>query len=237
MAPNQSFDAHAHDYEEQLMRGLDATGESKRYFAERRVWFLREWWSANRPGEPARVIDYGCGLGDVTALLAGAFPESQVRGIDSSSRCVELASEHYAGDRIRFSVLETSSASEPADLIHLNGVVHHVEPRDRPQLFADFAARLVPGGIVSLFENNPINPGTRIVMSRIPFDRDAIPVFPWQARRELRRASLRPILTRYLFYFPRSLRAFRPLERLLVRVPLGGQYLVLGMHEPGRRSA
>jgi hypothetical protein len=45
---------------------------------------------------------------------------------------------------------------------------------------------------LSALENNPWNPGTRYVMSRIPFDRDAIPLTPSAARHLLKRAALRP---------------------------------------------
>ena len=33
---------------------------------------------------------------------------------------------------------------------------------------------LRPGGVFALWENNPWNPGTRLVMRRIPFDRNAV---------------------------------------------------------------
>ena len=86
-----------------------------------------------------------------------------------------------------------------------------------PQYLAMFA----------LWENNPWNPGTRYIMSRVPFDRDAIVITPFEARRLLRDAGFEIISTDYLFVFPHLLRALRPLERLLTPFPLGGQYLVL----------
>jgi len=48
---------------------------------------------------------------------------------------------------------------------------------------------LKPGGLFAFWENNPWNPGTRIVMSRIPFDRDAEIISPPAAKRLLRRAG------------------------------------------------
>lgn len=41
---------------------------------------------------------------------------------------------------------------------------------------------LRPGGVFAFWEINPWNPGTRHVMSRIPFDRDAIMLTPPEAR-------------------------------------------------------
>ena len=42
-----------------------------------------------------------------------------------------------------------------------------------------------PAGYFALFENNPWNPGARLVMRRIPFDRDAIMLSPRHAARML----------------------------------------------------
>jgi hypothetical protein len=69
-----------------------------------------------------------------------------------------------------------------------------------------------------------LNPGTRLVMSRIPFDRDARTISAPGVRRHLRAVGLDPVETGYLFYFPRPLRSLRWTERFLTRVPLGAQY-------------
>jgi hypothetical protein len=86
---------------------------------------------------------------------------------------------------------------------------------------------LRPGGFFAFWENNPWNPGTRWIMSRTPIDRDAITISPREARKLLHSADFRVLSVDSLFYFPRSLGWFRPLEKVLTRLPLGGQYLVL----------
>jgi hypothetical protein len=65
-------------------------------------------------------------------------------------------------------------------------------------------------------------------MRRIPFDRDAVPLSPPQARRLLQRSGFARIeRPRFLFWFPRWLRPLRALEPALVGVPLGAQYYFL----------
>lgn len=224
----EAFDDHAADYEAKLMHGLSLSGEGPAYFAEGRVSFVRRWWSRAGLPEPARIVDYGCGVGETTAVLARRFPGARVLGLDPSCRSIERAADRCGDRRVRFEVsAPPSRTDQPADLIYLNGVVHHVPPEERPRLFADLAERLAPGGVVALFENNPLNLGTRWVMARIVFDRDAVPLRAREARERLRAAGLAPIATTYLFYFPRLLRTLRPVERLLARVPLGAQYGVL----------
>ena len=92
--------------------------------------------------------------------------------------------------------------------------------------------RLRPGAPFAFCENNPWNPGTRWVMRRIPFDRDSIPIALPEARRLLREVGFEILASDALFFFPRILRWLRPLERPLVALPLGAQYLVLA-RKPG----
>jgi hypothetical protein len=66
-----------------------------------------------------------------------------------------------------------------------------------------------------------------MVMRRIPFDRDAIPLAAGEARAMLVQSGFEIIGTRFRFYFPKMLSAFRRLERLGEQVPLGAQYCVL----------
>jgi hypothetical protein len=86
---------------------------------------------------------------------------------------------------------------------------------------------LRPGAHLALFENNPWNPGTRMVMSRIPFDRDAIPLSFLETRNRIKGAGFKVCGTRFLFYTPNFLAPLRFIEPLFVNVPFGAQYYVL----------
>jgi hypothetical protein len=72
-----------------------------------------------------------------------------------------------------------------------------------------------------------MNPGTRYVMSRCVFDKDAITLTPRQSRQLLKSAGFEILRTDFAFIFPRLLKFLRPLEKLLVKLPLGAQYQVL----------
>lgn len=219
------FDRHAASYDAACMRGLRLSGEGRDYFARGRLAQLRALWVGP---EPDRIIDLGCGTGEGTALLAETFPGARVHGVDPSGASIELASARWASDRVTFSQGEPRDLP-PAQLVHLSGVAHHVAPARRDALFQDIAALLCPGGVLALFENNPLNPGTRLIMSLVPFDRDAVPLRSSEARRRAQQAGLAVQDVRFLFYFPRWLGWLRPLERFLTRLPLGAQYLVLAV--------
>ena len=84
-----------------------------------------------------------------------------------------------------------------------------------------------PKGLFSFWENNPRNPGTRYVMSRIHFNRDAIALSCIEAHRMVKVGGFEALRCNFLFYFPRSLRFFRWAEFLLTHLPLGAQYQIL----------
>jgi SAM-dependent methyltransferase len=226
--PGDEFDAFADSYDSDCLHGIGLSGESRGYFAEGRVRYLTAWWSRTGRPRPGSILDYGCGTGGGTAVLAAGFPGARVHGVDPSSRCIENAAvSGFAGD-MSFGRIDPDCPlpTGAADLVYLSGVVHHVAPPDRPALFAELRRLVAPGGIVAVFENNPLNPGTRWVMARIPFDRDASPLTGRETRQRLRDARFDVLQQGYLFYFPRFLRLLRPAERFLTRLPLGAQYAV-----------
>lgn len=216
------------DYDSQCAQGLKYSGESRDYFANGRLLFLKKWWNKTGRTEPKIVLDYGCGTGETTMLLAMTYPSAKVIGCDVSTTFVTDANQKYANERVSFQlIVDGKIECPPAQLIHTNGVIHHIPLNQRDGVFKMLSGCLAVDGILALFENNPINPGTRFVMAKIPFDRDAIPVNYWEIKNLMRGASLLPIHSGFLFYFPKPLAFLRPLERCLVKLPLGAQYAVL----------
>ena len=219
------FDEYEHSYDEALDRGLRLTGERKDYYARARLTWLRSYLD-REAFQPGAVLDFGCGTGTGTALAYSILGRPQVTGVDVSAGLLAAASRH-ATDGVSFREVNALPATEAFDLALCNGVFHHIDPRERLGALAYIRQRLRPGGIFAMWENNPWNPGTRLVMRRVPFDRNATPLSPLEGRRLLSEGGFLVQRVAYLFYFPRALRVLRPIERLLTRVPLGGQYCVL----------
>jgi len=220
-----SFDAYVEDYEAACSQGLRLSGESRDYFARMRAEHTSR--HVSNPGGIRLVVDFGCGLGHTAPYLAGLFPRAKVVGVDTASRAVEAANERYGNERTSFYSSLAALKAQRADLIYCNGVFHHIIPRDRPRAATEVFDLLAPAGLFAFWENNPWNPGTRLVMSRIPFDRDAIPLSVLEAKRLLCSVGFQIIRTRTYFYFPACLGLLRGLEPFLERLPLGAQYCVL----------
>lgn len=222
------FDAHAASYDEDLARGLAASGEDKSYFARGRIaWLLRRLSRMAPPCSTPRVLDFGCGDGFATPLLREILSAESVVGVDVSEGLLSLARARYAGPGVRFAQLDGWSEPAGFDLAYTNGVFHHILPELRVGALERIRSALRPGGLLGFWENNPWNPGTRLVMNRVAFDREAITISPPQGKRLLRSAGFDVLSLDTLFYFPRLLHWLRPLESTLARLPFGGQYLIL----------
>ncbi|MEA2844319.1 MAG: hypothetical protein QOJ69_1990, partial [Actinomycetota bacterium] len=173
----------ASDYDAMLNQGLRLSGEDKVYFIEGRLSRLADLLPTT--ARPAKILDFGCGTGDTSRLLQRRFPEAKIVGVDVSAGAIEHARSEHASAGISFQGVDEVEGDGTFDLCYCNGAFHHIEPADRAKTVTDLLRLLRPGGFLALFENNAWHPGTRMVMKRIPFDRDAKPVAPPSARRLL----------------------------------------------------
>jgi SAM-dependent methyltransferase len=226
------FDSHADSYDAELNQGLSVSGETKEYFATRRVHWLRQCLG-KLSEQPSSAIDYGCGIGDTTVLLRNLLQLKSSVGLDVSARSLELARLNHASEGCAFLAFEEYIPKADVDLVYCNGVFHHI-PIDARAAAVDYVLRcLRPGGLFAWWENNPWNPGTRYVMSRTAFDRNALTITASGATRLLQSRGFEVLTINYLFLFPRFLNALRFLEPYARGVPLGAQYQIL-CRKPGQ---
>lgn len=225
------FDSYAAGYDAALAMGIAASGENKEYFARGRVKWARSVL-APMGVTPRRILDYGCGTGSTASVLREHWTVDSLLGLDTSSESVRVAALTDRAPGTRFDLISRYDPAGDRDLVYCNGVFHHIPPAERLAALAFIWSCLEPGGLLAFYENNPWNPGTRYVMSRIPFDRDARTLSAPEAKRLIRSAGFDIVRTDFLFVFPRSLSWLRRLEPALSSLPIGAQYLVLG-RKPG----
>lgn len=228
MSAAQTFDTAASEYELQLRQGITLSGENAEYFVNGRIQFLADFLDAANATPPERVLDFGCGVGNACYELRSRLGARHLTGVDCSSDSLALAQQRWGEDGYDWSVDGACIATESIDVAYTSGVFHHIAPEQRQEELKRIFSWLRPGGLFVLFENNPWNPGTRWVMSRIPFDRDAICLSPLETRKRMRQVGWQVASTRSLFFFPRSLAWLRGTERLFAPIPLGAQYVVIG---------
>jgi SAM-dependent methyltransferase len=220
------FDQFADTYDADLNQALSVSGETKDYFARARVqWLVKRLRAVSANSRSA--MDYGCGIGATTAMLLADLKLDRIVGLDVSSRSVQLAQQKHGSAQCNFQTFDQYAPAGNVDLVYCNGVFHHIPIAERAACLRFIHDSLRPGGIFALWENNPWNPGTRYVMSKCVFDRDAITISPSQAVRLVREQGFNVQRRDFLFFYPRFLKALRFTERWISALPMGAQYLVL----------
>ncbi|MGW1077520.1 trans-aconitate 2-methyltransferase [Streptomyces sp. NPDC002537] len=100
------------------------------------------------PGGPARVVDLGCGPGNITALLADRWPDARIIGLDSSAEMLAEAAA-YASDRVDFARADLAEWTPAGtyDLIFSSATFQWVP--GHAKLFPAWVAALAPGGVLA----------------------------------------------------------------------------------------
>ncbi|MFO7178026.1 MAG: class I SAM-dependent methyltransferase [Pseudomonadota bacterium] len=218
------FDRYARDYTALHEESVRASGETSDYFADYKLGcLLRLALPKNRP-----ILDYGCGIGMLTARLATAFDD--VHAYDPSGESLSIA--RAATPNATFWDDAASIPEGHFGMVVLACVLHHVPPDERVGLLSSIRAKLAPGGRLVIFEHNPWNPLTRRAVAACPFDDDAVLLWPRELRSLLKTVGYARVRQDYIVFFPRPLAALRPLEPLLKHVFLGAQTMTVGERSP-----
>jgi trans-aconitate 2-methyltransferase len=90
-----------------------------------------------------KVVDLGCGTGELTRQLTDALPDSYVTGIDSSPQMLAKARQ-FEGPRLHFEEGDQAQLTREWDLIFSNAALQWTE--DHAELIPRLYARLAPGG-------------------------------------------------------------------------------------------
>lgn len=218
------FDDYADDYDAAMAHALAISGESIDFFAQERIAWLRQYLKET---SVSAVMDFGCGPGAAIPFLFDILGAKSVIAIDPSPRIRAIARRTHSERNVEFASPEDYKPRAGIDLVFCNGTFHHISPSKRSATVDYIIESLRPGGLFVLSENNPWNPGTRYVMSRCSFDKDAIPLSVSESSRLLRSRGLEILSTDFLFIFPRALRLLRPLEYVLRKFPIGAQYQII----------
>jgi SAM-dependent methyltransferase len=214
------FDRHASEYEAQLRESMSAAFAEDRYFAEYKVLYM-----ARRLGDavPARLLDFGCGIGRSLELLRALFPRTELWGYDVSGESIRVAVERLPGARL---TSDLDSLPAGFDVVFAANVFHHIPAAERRTALEKCAQLLAEGGRIFIFEHNPLNPVTRWVFERCPFDEHAVMLSRRETQDLAAAAGLRVAGSGYTLFFPRPLSWLRFAEPLLAWLPLGAQYCV-----------
>ncbi len=105
---------------------------------------IGEW----APASPSRILEIGCGMGEVCWRMSRCYPHARIQGIDISAKSIETARKLFSGDRLDFrQALVVPELFDTAfDLIVMMDVYEHIAREDRPILHEALAKFLSPQG-------------------------------------------------------------------------------------------
>jgi 2-polyprenyl-3-methyl-5-hydroxy-6-metoxy-1,4-benzoquinol methylase len=104
-----------------------------------------------------RVLDFGCGSGASTAILAREYPDAQFTGVELRADLLEIAkarADHYGLTNCSFIVSPDGSSLPPNlgvfDIVIMSAVVEHLLPDERPVILPLLWNQVKSGGYLFL---------------------------------------------------------------------------------------
>ena len=221
------FDKFAEEYLALHEENIRVSGEHPDYFARYKIDEVARRWKAEGRPAPTAVLDFGTGIGASIPWLAQAFPDARRVGIDVSAKSLAIAERRFPGlsELVRYDG-GGDLPFEPRsfDIVFSSCVFHHIEHEEHTRLMAGLKKLLKPGGVLVVFEHNPVNPVTRHIVATCPFDENAVLVPAGTLKARQKAAGFRKVDTRFTAFFPAALKMFRPLEPMMAAIPIGAQY-------------
>ena len=221
------FDDHSVTYGSEVNASVSFTGQDVEFYARCKAERLLDLIGRHL-GDPAEVtvLDVGCGPGVTDAYLVDHV--GALVGVDRSASILGQAAARNPRATYRHddgTALGVAPGS--ADVAFAICVLHHVPAPDRPAFAGQLAQAVRPGGLVAIFEHNPLNPLTRVAVSRCEFDEGVELLRIGEVSRHLASAGLEVLERRYLQFTPLDKPWARRLDVRLGRIPIGAQHYVL----------
>lgn len=124
----------------------------------------------------ARVVDLGCGTGNLTRLLAERWPEAAVTGVDGSAEMLAKAATEAPGLTWQQADIGDWRPEAPLDLLYSNAALHWLDGHE--VLFPRLFEAVAPGGVLAVqVPRNFSEPSHQAIAATIAEG-------PWRARLE-----------------------------------------------------
>jgi cyclopropane fatty-acyl-phospholipid synthase-like methyltransferase len=111
------------------------------------------------PQNTARILEVGCGMGNISNKMSQRWPNAKITGIDISTQSIQIAKKLFENDRLNFieSILTPETFNEQFDLIVFMDVYEHIAVTDRPAVHTALAKILRNKGKIILSVPTPAN--------------------------------------------------------------------------------
>jgi SAM-dependent methyltransferase len=220
------FDRFADAYYDQHRENVAVTGEGPEYFAEYKIRQLRAIVEREQIGV-SRICDFGSGIGNSIPFFRKHFPDAALTSSDVSDRSLTLGKQRYPGDGTYVLIEGNRIPCEAGafDVAFSACVFHHIPHEEHVTWLKELHRITRIGGLIAIFEHNPLNPLTVHAVNTCPFDENAKLIFARSLAKRLSAAGWASPRIQYNLFFPRGLAWLRPLEASLGWLPFGAQYV------------
>lgn len=227
----QEFDTFSEEYRVIHTKNLRFSGAESDYFCEHKILEIKK----QERSSPIKLLDFGCGDGLLSKYFIKHFPSGFYSGIDVSSENIKqalLLKQHncsfydYPGNELPFK-------DETFDIAIAANVFHHIDRKDHEKTIMEISRTLKPTGRLYIFEHNPINPLTQLIVRTCIFDKKAKLLLPCHFKKYFNNTQMSTYKIKYLLFFPRHriFKWFITFEEYLCGLPFGAQYLIIGQKD------
>jgi ubiquinone/menaquinone biosynthesis C-methylase UbiE len=237
MAKTPEFDQFARDYsggnDDPIKRMFGKNFDQFTYVKAKWFWnYIQNNLDKAILNENCKLLDYGCGTGEMLKWLKLLKFPGKLYGADvSEAMLVEAEKRWDVVPKPLFSCIgetKTDFLDNSFSFVVATVVFHHIDPDKRDAVLREIKRILIPGGILAIFEHNPFNPMTRLIVKRAVIDKNAKLLYPRETRNRINKASFTDSILEYIMFFPPNMKTLHRFEKYLTWFPLGAQYVVLG---------
>lgn len=221
------FDETKSTYRDLIEKSVRFSGKDHDFFIKAKADLFAKVAKSTLPDiSKPTVLDIGCGHGYMHPYLSRHF---EVTGVEVASEVLTLAQKlnpdvkylSYDGKKLPF-------ADNAFDISMATCVMHHVMPEDWHNFMDEMKRVIKPGGMALVFEHNPYNPLTQIIVAKNPLDDDAVLLTNAKLKKLMHQSGLSRVSSKYFLFTPFASRIFRWLDEKIGWLPLGAQYYSLG---------
>ena len=98
--------------------------------------------------QPEHIVDFGCGPGNSSQVLATRWPDSMLTGVDVSESMIAKAKSDYPNQRWIIGDARTFTSKEKFDIVFSNATLHWIPGHE--ELLKHFHSLLTDRGVVAV---------------------------------------------------------------------------------------
>lgn len=226
--PRFDFDQYKDRYQSEVQKSISFIGQSHDFFTRMKALHLSGIIRRHFGGKTGlKVLDVGCGVGVTEQYLKEDY--QKLYGVDIGKGMIQKA--RNLNPEVAYKVTNGKKLpfrSGTMDVAFAICVLHHIPPANLGGFIDEMKRVTRKGGLVVVFEHNPLNPLTLHAVNHCDLDAGAILIRMGKTLELFLKHRIGLVDKNYIFFTPFKGGVFQALDRLLGWLPMGAQYYVVG---------